>query len=266
MELETITILATRAMESVLAFVGAETDFSTITKHKERDVTRRFDLVAEQTLQDQLLARGIDARIVSEERGDRLVGDDPSGTFVFDPIDGSTNAAIGFPYFCSSLAYAPRIEDVSLSDVTMGAIVTNSLGVYTVKKGETPRFNGAPLVKRKAPRYKPVVASYTYGVAHVPRGVLEFEKQCIVRVFGSIALDLCQVARGTLDAVIDTRGRLSSYDIAVAQLILQESNGLITKGDGSRLDAPITASNVSLVCSTDRALHDRIVETLNKFP
>ena len=96
--------MATRAMESVLAFVGTETDFSAITRHKERDVTRRFDLVAEQRLQEELLARGVSARIVSEEYGDRTLGEDPSCTFVFDPIDGSTNVAIGFPYFCSSLA------------------------------------------------------------------------------------------------------------------------------------------------------------------
>jgi Archaeal fructose-1,6-bisphosphatase and related enzymes of inositol monophosphatase family len=129
MELEDIIIIATRAIESVLAFVGTTGDFSAITNYKERDVTRRFDLVAEQKLQDELFERGVSARIVSEEYGDRIMGDDPSCTFVFDPIDGSTNVAIGFPYFCSSLAYAPRVDDISLSDITMGAVVTNSLDV-----------------------------------------------------------------------------------------------------------------------------------------
>jgi myo-inositol-1(or 4)-monophosphatase len=265
MELESVIAMATGAMESVIAFIGTTGDFSAITKYKERDVTRRFDLVAEQRLQDELFARGVSARIVSEEYGDRTLGDHPSCTFVFDPIDGSTNVAIGFPYFCSSLAYAPKIDDVSLSDITMGAVVTNSLGVYAAKKGEGARLNGAPFVTRKAPRYKPVVAGYTYGVSHIPRGIIEFEKQSIVRIFGSIAYDLCQVATGTLDAVIDTRDRLSSYDIAAAQLILQESKGIMTTGDGSRLDAPITAFNLSLVCSTDRTLHDRIVDTLDQF-
>src|SRR5665647_3811478 len=66
MELEDVTTLATRAMESVLAFVRTDGDFSAITKYKERDVTRRFDLVAEQSLQDELFERGVSARIVSE--------------------------------------------------------------------------------------------------------------------------------------------------------------------------------------------------------
>jgi myo-inositol-1(or 4)-monophosphatase len=115
MELDSIVAMATRAMESVLAFVKTETEFSAITKHKEHDVTRRFDLVAEQTLQEELLAREISARIVSEEWGDRTIGEDPQCTFIFDPVDGSTNVAIGFPYFCSSLAYAPKNEATARS-------------------------------------------------------------------------------------------------------------------------------------------------------
>ncbi|MGA3359495.1 MAG: inositol monophosphatase family protein [Halobacteriota archaeon] len=265
MELESVIVMASGAMESVLAFIRTTGDFSAITKYKERDVTRRFDLVAEQKLQDQLFERGVSARIVSEERGDRIIGDDPSCTFVFDPIDGSSNAAIGFPYFCSSLAYAPKIDDVSLSDISIGAVVTNSLDVYAAERGQGARLNGAPLVTRKAPRYKPVVAGYAYGVSHVPRGLIEFEKDAKVRIFGSIAYDICQVATGTLDAVIDTRDRLSSYDVAAALLILYESNGIITTGDGNLLDAPVTASNLSLVCSIDRTLHDRILETLGQF-
>ena len=157
MELESIIAIATGAMESVLAFVGTTRDFSAITKYKERDVTRRFDLVAEQKLQDELFERSISARIVSEEYGDRIVGDDPSCTFVFDPIDGSTNLAIGFPYFCSSLAYAPKIDDVLLSDISKGAVVTNSLDVYAAERGLGARLNGAPLVTRKHRAISPLL-------------------------------------------------------------------------------------------------------------
>lgn len=266
MELKDVIAMATRAMESVLAFIAAEADFSTITKRKERDVTRRFDLVAEQKLQEELLVQGVNARVVSEEYGDRMIGDDPTCTLVFDPIDGSTNVAIGFPYFCSSLAYAPKIDDVSLGDITMGAVVTHSLDVYAAKMGQGARLNDGPLVTKKERRYKPIVAAYAYGVSRIPRGVLEFEKRSIVRIFGSVAYDLCQVATGTLDAVVDTRDRLSSYDIAAAQLILRESDGIVTTADGSRLDAPVTASNLSVVCSGDRTLHNSILDTLREFP
>jgi len=67
------------------------------------------------------------------------------------PVDGSTNVAIGFSYFCSSLAYAPKIDDVTLSDVTMGAVVTNSLDAYAAKRGDGARFNTTPLETKKIP-------------------------------------------------------------------------------------------------------------------
>ncbi|HYA32932.1 MAG TPA: inositol monophosphatase family protein [Candidatus Bathyarchaeia archaeon] len=265
MELNTLVAMVTHVIEAVLGFVAKETEFSAITKLKNHDVTRRFDLVAEQTLQDELLSRGISARIVSEEWGDRVVGDDPQCTFVFDPVDGSTNVAIGFPYFCSSLAYAPKTDAVTLNDVTMGVVVTNSLDTYAAVWGEGACSGAAPLATKRGVRHKPVIAGYGYGVPHVPQGLIEFEKRSIVRIFGSVAYDLCQVAAGVLDAVIVTRGRLSSYDIAAAQLIVREAHGFVTATDGSPLDVSVTATNLSLVSSSDRTLHNTIIETLRQF-
>ncbi len=264
MELSDIVNITTRAMKSVLSYVDTEADYSAITQKKERDVTRRFDLVAEEALTSELNERDMSARVVSEEYGDRIVGQDPECTLVFDPVDGSTNVAIGFPYFCSSLAYAPKVEDVCLRDITMGVVVTNALDVYAAHR-DTVRFNGAPLSTEKSQRQKPIIAGYSYGVSHVPLGLIELEKRCIVRIFGSIAYDLCKTAAGTLDAVVDTRGRLSSYDIAAGQLIVRACGGAITTQKGGPLDARVTDTNLSLICSTDAALHSQILEMLSRF-
>ncbi len=263
MELSDIIAITTEAMTAVLAYVASEADYSTITHHKERDVTRRFDLVAEEALQQELLKRGLSARVVSEEYGDRVIGRDPDCTLIFDPVDGSTNVAIGFPYFCSSLAYAPKVENVYLSDITAGAVVTNTLDTYAAEYSEAS-LNGAPLTTEKAQRYKPIIAGYSYGVSHVPYNLIELEKHCIVRIFGSIAYDLCNTASGTLDAVVDTRGRLSSYDIAAGQLIVRACDGMVTTEDGIPLDARVTETGLSLICSADAALHARITEALSR--
>ncbi|MDD1721573.1 MAG: hypothetical protein LUP95_06270 [Euryarchaeota archaeon] len=264
MELNNIVNITTRAMRSVLAYIETGADYSAITQKKERDVTRRFDLVAEEALLRELHEQEMSARVVSEEYGDRIVGKDPDCTLVFDPVDGSTNVAIRFPYFCSSLAYAPKVEDVCISDITMGVIVTNTLDVYAAQHGAV-RFNGASLTTEKAQRHKPIIAGYSYGVPHVPYGLIELEKQCIVRIFGSIAYDLCNTAAGTLDAVVDTRGRLSSYDIAAGQLIVRACGGMVTTEEGNPLDARVTDTRLSLICSTDAALHAQITEVLSRF-
>ncbi len=264
MELNDIVNMATKAMTAVLAYIKTEADYSAITQKKERDVTRRFDLVAEEALQKELHQREIDARVVSEEYGDRIVGRDPTCTLIFDPVDGSTNVSIGFPYFCSSLAYAPKVEDVCLSDITAGAVVTNALDVYAAERDKAS-LNAVPLITKKAQRYKPIIAGYSYGVSHVPYNLIELEKQCIVRIFGSIAYDLCNTAAGTLDAVVDMRGRLSSYDIAAGQLIVRASGGMVTTEAGTPLDARVTDANLSLICSADAALHARMIEVLSNY-
>ena len=264
MELDDIVNITMRSMRSVLAYVNSGADHSAIIKKKERDVTRRFDVVAEEALLTELRERKMSARIVSEEYGDRIVGQDPDCTLIFDPVDGSTNAAIGFPYFCSSLAYAPKIDNVCLSDITMGVVVTNALDVYAAQDGAAS-FNGDPLITQKAQRYKPIIAGYSYGVSHVPYGLIELEKQCIVRIFGSIAYDLCETAAGMLDAVVDLRGRLSSYDIAAGQLIVRACGGVVTTEDGSPVDARVTDTGLSMICSADTTLHGRIIEVLASF-
>ena len=262
MEIDEITRIANAAMDSVLDFIKASDDFATIIHVKKSDVTRRFDVVAEETLEHELRDRGINARVISEEYGDRVIGKHPECTLIFDPIDGSTNASIDLPYFCSSLAYAQKNKDVTLSDIEIGVIVTNFKNVYAAEGGRGAYFNGKKLETKKIQRYKPIISVYSYGVPTVPRGLIELEKKCIVRTWGSVALDMCLVAAGKIDAVIDTRGLVSGYDIAAAQLIVRESNAIITDGNGDTIEADVAATGIAFICAADRTFHAQIIDML----
>ncbi len=262
MDVDEVTRIARAAMDSVLDFINTTDDFATITNVKKSDVTRRFDVVAEEAFRRELIDRGINARVISEEFGDRVVGKYPACTLIFDPIDGSTNASIDLPYFCSSLAYAQKHEGITLNDVVIGVIITNSKDVYAAEKGNGAYFNGKRLKKTKTQRYKPIISAYSYGVPTVSKGLIELEKECIVRTLGSVALDLCLVAAGKIDAVIDTRGLVSSYDIAAAQLIVRENNAIITDGNGNNITADVAATGIAFICAVDREFHAQIVEML----
>ncbi|MGZ4865034.1 MAG: inositol monophosphatase family protein [Halobacteriota archaeon] len=263
MKITEISDIACSSMDAVLEFISSSHDFAAITQRKDHDVTRRFDLIAEKELCNQLLDRGIGARVISEELGDRIVGDSAQCTFIFDPIDGSTNASIGFPFFCSSLAYSGKSENVRLSDIELGVIRTNTKVLYTAQKGEGAYVNGRKIKERKVQRYKPIISAYSYGVPEVPLGLIELEKRCIVRVFGSIALEMCMVASGQLNAVIDTRGRLRSYDIAAGQLIVRESGGIVTDENNNDLQLEVDNSAISLICSKDSKCHAQIIGFFN---
>ena len=262
MEIDEVIHIANAAMDSVLGFIKASDDFATIIHVKKSDVTRRFDVVAEETLEHELRDRAINARVISEEYGDRVVGKYPECTLIFDPIDGSTNASIDLPYFCSSLAYAQKNKDVTLSDIEIGVIVTNFKNVYAAEGGKGAYFNGKKLETKKIQRYKPIISVYSYGVPTVPRGLIELEKKCIVRTLGSVALDMCLVAAGKIDAVIDTRGLVSGYDIAAAQLVVRESNAIITDENGDTIEVAAAATGIAFICAVDRPFHAQIIDVL----
>jgi fructose-1,6-bisphosphatase/inositol monophosphatase family enzyme len=262
MDVDEITRIARAAMDSVLDFINTTDDFATITNVKKSDVTRRFDVVAEEILERELIDKGINARVISEEFGDRVVGKYPACALIFDPVDGSTNASIDLPYFCSSLAYAQKHEGITLSDVEIGVVVTNFNNVYAAEKGKGASFDGKRLKKTKIQRYKPIISAYSYGVPTVSKGLIELEKKCIVRTLGSVALDLCLVAAGKIDAVIDTRGLVSSYDIAAAQLIVRENDAIITDGNGNNITADVAGTGITFICAADRAFHAKIVKML----
>ena len=66
------------------------------------DWSRRIDVEAEKAV-IAVKKYGLCPTIIGEECG-RIPGQE--GFLVIDPIDGTTNASVGLPFYCRSLAYA----------------------------------------------------------------------------------------------------------------------------------------------------------------
>jgi myo-inositol-1(or 4)-monophosphatase len=86
----------------------------------------------------------------------------------------------------------------------------------------------------------------------------------VAKAPGSIALDMCFVADGTLDGVIDTRGLVSGYDIMASALILKEAGGFLTEIGGKNISHDVKISGLSIIGTKNKELHDKIVRTLAK--
>ena len=67
------------------------------------DISRRIDLIAEETAIGVIRKRGIESTIIGEECG-KIQGKE--GYIIIDAIDGTTNAISGIPFYCCSVAYA----------------------------------------------------------------------------------------------------------------------------------------------------------------
>lgn len=135
MEIETLIDIGIEIRDVIGSFIKKNEDYAEMIVQRPKDITRRMDMAAEQALDKALLARGLSARVISEELDDRTVGKHPDFMLIFDPIDGSTNATCGIPYFCTSLAFTGKTNDASFSDITMAVICDIQGNTYSAQEG-----------------------------------------------------------------------------------------------------------------------------------
>ncbi len=261
--------LVRRMAENVIGrskeYLSSHPDYDEVLKRRPTDVTRRIDMVAEEALDSAIMEEGIAARVISEELGERLVPADkePEYTLVMDPIDGSANLSMGIPYYCTSLALSKKSNGASFADIEAGAVAAVWGSTFYASKGKGAFYDGERLATKEHPE-KPRYVLYSYGVGPIPKGVIPLvEKKCFVRTMGSIALDMCFVAKGSLDAIMDTRKRISGYDIMASALILKEAGGVLTDHMGGDLSGlPVSVSGISVLGAANGVLHGKLLDSL----
>jgi fructose-1,6-bisphosphatase/inositol monophosphatase family enzyme len=187
----------------------------------ERDDQYALDLVTDAVAVKVLVDAGLG--VLSEESG--VHHPDRDITIVVDPIDGSTNASRGIPWFATSLAA------VDPDGLRAGLVLNQSSGVrYEAVRGGGATRDGQPIrVAAPAALAHSIVA--TNGLAPRHLGWEQF------RALGSAALDLCLVAEGTLDGYLDCAPSAhGAWDYLGAMCVLIEAGGVITDA----FDRPLT--------------------------
>ena len=179
------------------------------------DETTAIDAAAEGVI----LARfaGLDVTIVSEEAGIR---GDGKTYVVVDPIDGSLNAKRGIGFFSVSIAVA---SGPTMGDVDFGFVHDFGTGEeWTATRGEGAQLNRAPL-EGQLPKDEIEILSFeatrTAAVAEQAAAVVDLAYR--LRIMGSLALSLCHLAAGRVDAVCSLKPA-RAVDIAAAQLLVRE--------------------------------------------
>ena len=155
--------------------------------------------------------------IVSEEAG--VIGD--GETFVvIDPIDGSLNAKRGIGFFALSIAVA---SGPTMGDVDFGFVHDFGTGEeWTATRGEGATLGGRPLdgdLPKEQIEILAFEATLTSSVAEKAAAVVDVAYR--LRIMGSLALSLCHLAAGRIDAVCSLKPA-RAVDIAAAQLLVLE--------------------------------------------
>ncbi len=145
------------------------------------------DLAADEAALAVLTGAGLGA--MSEESGAHHP--DRDVVVVLDPVDGSTNASRGLPWYATSLCAVD-------GDGPRAALVVDQAGGqrFEAVRGGGARVDGRPL----APSSCDSMADAVVGLSGYPLHGFGWKQ---FRALGALALDLCAVAGGRLDAYVD---------------------------------------------------------------
>jgi myo-inositol-1(or 4)-monophosphatase len=183
------------------------------------DDTTAVDAAAERAVVERLGGSGMPFRLVSEELGEKAFGEG-GPWIVIDPIDGSNNAKRGIQHFALSIAVA---EGPAMRDVFFGYVLDLGSGEeWTARRGEGAFLNGTRLGEERPKEEIEILAfEATTTQAIVERAPAMVGLAYRLRIMGSLALALCQLAAGRVDGVCSLKGA-RSVDIAAAQLLVRE--------------------------------------------
>jgi myo-inositol-1(or 4)-monophosphatase len=194
--------------------------------------------------------------IFSEEVG--TVQRDGEYLWIIDPLDGTNNYFIGYPYFSVSIALQHAGE------ILLG-VVYNPISdqLFWAEKGKGAYLNGRKLSVNKRTELGKAVGTYIRGRDSVTK-VQELE---ITRPFAlqskrlmrtiAPALDWCLLAHGWIDYIVLQRSGI--MDVAAGILIAQEAGATITDWDGNPYrHQPFDEAHLPSLLATNGPLHGEI--------
>jgi myo-inositol-1(or 4)-monophosphatase len=258
-----LDLVSTRAREVAIAAAQASgqllrerMDSIREVRHKSAvDIVTDVDVLSEQMVCSAILSAFPTHTVVGEEGGARL-GSDPRFRWFVDPLDGTTNYAHGFPFFCVSIGleiagqlavgvvYSPSMDELFVAEVGRGATLN----------GQPIQASGVGELSQSL-----LATGFPYDRAEFPRALRSFELLSMhsqaVRRAGSAALDLCYVACGRLDGYWEHR--VMSWDMAAGVLMVIEAGGQVSAVDGSPF-----AVEAGQVLSSNGIVHHAISELL----
>jgi len=176
--------------------------------------------------------------------------------WIIDPLDGTSNFAHAFPFFCVSigLEHNGRIVLGVVYDPNRNELFTAAAGKGARLNGKRIRVSGVRKLEKSF-----LATGFSYGKRRKGRNVRNFEalltRTMAIRRAGSAALDLSYVACGRFDGFWELD--LHPWDSAAGMLLVEEAGGAVSRFDGSTYsphDKNILATNGTIHRQMSRIL------------
>jgi fructose-1,6-bisphosphatase/inositol monophosphatase family enzyme len=191
--------------------------------------------------------------VLSEESG--LRDGDRDLVVVVDPLDGSTNAHRGLPWYATSLCAVDR-------DGPRAAVVNNLLTSerFTATRGGGATRDGSAIGPSACARLDDAIVGLS-GWPPRHMGWAQF------RVLGAVALDLCAVASGTLDGFVDCSvDAHCPWDYLGALLICRESGVPVVDAAGRELVVLDHGARRTPIAGASAPLLEQLVQERRHWP
>ena len=179
-------------------------------------------------------------------------------TWIVDPIDGTRGYLAGREDWCVSVALVDHA-----TPVLAAVFVPVSDEFIFAVRGRGATLNGVSVAAATG-------TELDFSRVAGPKPLVErlnrsSEEVVLHPRIGSLALRLCRVAHGSLDAAF-AGGQSRDWDLAAANLIVQEANGNMTalSGDTILYNRREVTHGVLVAAGRDR--HARIVEHFRNHP
>ena len=230
-----------------------------VTKEDDSPVTkadREIEKILRQEIEKKFPTHGI----IGEEFGEKNI--DADFIWVLDPIDGTSSFIIGRPIFGTLIALT--FKGKSLLGI-MNQPITNERWIGI--DGQGAWFNGKKIQTRKCDAIADAVmcsgSSFYFqdGDEEILKRISALTKYQKIGgvIYGGDCYSYASLASGFVDIVIDPG--LKIYDYAALMPIIEMAGGVISDWSG---EDPKLQSNVKLVATGNKKLHEEVLEILRK--
>lgn len=220
-------------------------DGSMVTETDRRMQEQLFAALRSRWPQFAVMGEEMEYRSQSE-----VVTADGKGFWTLDPLDGTTNFAMGYPFYgvslalviegeaCLGVVYDP-IRNELFSAIVNGGAFLNDRPLHTPDTG---------LMLRQC------IANVDYKrlVAHLAERLVRYPPYRSQRNLGSSVLEWCWLAAGRVQLYLHGGQRM--WDYAAGSLILREAGGVFTTLEGLPFDCRKITKR-SVVAAVNSELH-----------
>ncbi len=221
------------------------------------DLVTEADKMSEDLILTQINRRYPEHGILSEESA--VKNDQAPVRWIIDPLDGTTNYAHGFPFFCVSIAFEQEgiVEEGVVYDPLRDELFQATCGGGAFLNGRRLQVSTVDELSHAL-----LATGFPYDIRVSRQNNLDYFNAMAVsaqavRRPGAAALDLAYLAAGRIDGFWELK--LKPWDTAAGCLLVREAGGIVSDLQGEAWDlysAGLVASN--------RLLHEQMIDVLRK--